>query len=174
MYKGVEKFEEHLKKYKKRLFLALFLCGLALFADLYTKHLVIKNLERGEVITVLPGFLNIVHVKNRGMVFGIFNSEGHPAQPFLHILSSVVLLLLFYLLISTLNNPFENAIFSVLLGSALGNLWERFYRGEVTDFIDMHIGRYHWPSYNLADAFITIGVCLLVLKAIILSFKSKG
>ena len=152
---------------KKGIILSCIISSLTLFADLYTKSLIIKNVERTESITVIPGFLNIVHVKNRGIAFGILNEEKHPLKPFLAGFSILALGVIIYLLLQNLNKPFERVIFSVILGSALGNLGERFFKGEVTDFIDMHIGRYHWPSYNLADALLTISIGLLILKSLI-------
>lgn len=163
VYKGFE----GLKEMRKKILLAVFLTGISLFLDLYTKSLIIKNVDRSETITVVPGFLNIVHVKNKGIAFGILNVERHPLKPFIGILSFLALGIIIHLLVKNINKFFETAIFSVILGSALGNLGERFFRGEVTDFIDMHIGRYHWPSYNFADAFLTICIGLLILKSII-------
>jgi signal peptidase II len=163
VYKGLEA----LKEMKKGIILSCIIASLTLFADLYTKSLIIKNVERAESITVIPGFLNIVHVKNKGIAFGILNEEKHPLRPFLAGFSILALGVIIYLLLQNLNKLFETIIFSVILGSALGNLGERFFRGSVTDFIDMHIGKYHWPSYNLADAFLTISIGLLILKSMI-------
>ncbi len=162
MHKGFK----NLKGIKNRIILVCAIVSVTLFSDLYTKFLIIKNVERTETTKVIPGFLNIVHVKNKGIVFGIFNTEKHPVRPFLAVFSILALVVIIYLLVKNIDQLFETIVFSIILGSALGNLGERFFRGEVTDFIDMHLGRYHWPSYNLADAFLTISIGLLILKSL--------
>jgi signal peptidase II len=109
---------------------------------------------------LLPGFLNLVYVKNYGSAFGLLAN-----QTFLLITITIASLLIISLLLRYLSPATTLSIVSIglILGGAIGNLIDRLRFGWVTDFIDIHLQNlFHWPAFNLADASITIGICLFI------------
>ena len=118
-----------------------------------------------EDIKLLP-FLNIVFVRNTGVSFGMFSEWGILGRYFFSIFSIVVGSFLILLAIFS-----DTKLFRISLGlissGALGNAIDRVYFGGVIDFIDFFIYNFHWPAFNFADIFITIGVILLLFDNII-------
>ena len=104
---------------------------------------------------VLP-FLNFYLVWNTGIGFGLASMESNI---FYHILTGIILLVnigLIFLLIKSKN--IYSYLFAIIIGGSLGNLFDRMYYYAVPDFIDLHVGNYHWFIFNIADIFITIGI----------------
>ena len=131
--------------------------------DQITKKIVRNNLLLGEKIEVVPGFFNIVYVQNKGIVFGLLNREGYHFYVFVF-LSVVAIVFLLYLL----KGPFgEKRIgrlgIGLILGGAVGNLFDKLTLGSVVDFLDFYVSSFHWPAFNIADSAITCGVFLLIL-----------
>lgn len=157
---------QHFKQLRKPVFTCLIIIGIVFTLDISTKEIIRENVSRYESIEVIPEFMNIVHVKNRGGIFGILRNI-QIASKFLTFVSFLVLLLLFYLISTSFNKRFELINLSFITGGAFGNVLERLIRGYVTDFIDIYVGKYHWPAFNLADVFITLGISLLVLKTLL-------
>lgn len=146
--------------------MSLTIIAIVFILDISSKEIIRKTVKPYEVIEVIPQFMNIVHVKNRGGVFGILsNVKG--AGRFLTFLSILILIFLIYLISTSLNKIFELINLSLIMGGALGNVLERVLRGYVTDFIDLYVSKYHWPAFNFADIFITLGISLLVLKTLL-------
>ncbi len=139
---------------------ALLLVGL----DQITKYLVIQALPKHSSIALIEGFLNLVHVRNRGMAFGMLNGLSTNAASYL--LATVSIIAVFAITIYALKYGDGSATttfgLSLILGGAVGNLIDRLRLGEVIDFIDVYLGSYHWPAFNAADSGITIGVFLVV------------
>ncbi len=139
---------------------------LAAILDQVTKLLVLSNVDLHSSVPVISGFFNIVHTRNRGMAFGLFNNPG-PAFYFLTGLSVLaVVLILFWFFRLRENEKSLTPGLALILGGALGNIIDRFRIGEVIDFLDVQIGSYHWPAFNIADSCISIGtiwviICLL-------------
>lgn len=132
--------------------------------DQITKVLIIKRIFLYQKIIIIPGFLNLTRIHNRGIIFGAFSNLQHPiGRLILTILSLLGLAVIIYLYAKTpITEKLLKFSFSLILAGALGNLIDRLIRGYVIDFIDLHLGRYHWPFFNLADSFITIGGLLLI------------
>jgi len=138
--------------------------ALAILAlDQTTKYLIATRFPLYETKTLVSGFFNLVHIRNKGMAFGIMNRPGADWGSLLLLgatLGAVALLLFwFYRLKSE-----ERAIafpLSLILGGATGNLVDRIRLGEVIDFLDFYIGPYHWPAFNVADSAITVGTLWL-------------
>ena len=146
---------------KKTLLLWPALAVLAL--DQATKYLIATRFPLYETKTLVSGFFNLVHIRNKGMAFGIMNRPGTDWGGILLLgatLGAVALLLFwFYRLKSE-----EGAIafpLSLILGGATGNLVDRIRLGEVIDFLDFYIGPHHWPAFNVADSAITVGTLWL-------------
>lgn len=142
-------------------FLVIVLVGL----DQLTKLLVVKTMFLFQRVEVIPGFFNLTRIHNRGVIFGAFSNLDQPAGRI--ILAVASLLALAVVFIFYLKTPVTEKMiklsFSLILAGALGNLLDRLSRGYVVDFLDFHIGRHHWPYFNLADSFITIGGLLLIV-----------
>ena len=124
-------------------------------ADQLTKHLIESRLELGESHQVLP-FLDITHVRNTGIAFGIFPGR-------LEVVSLLTAAAVIWMLVHFARSGSRHLLFPVALGLLIGgsvsNLFDRVRNGYVTDFI--HIT--HWPTFNLADTFIVVGVALLLI-----------
>jgi signal peptidase II len=111
-----------------------------------------------ESVTV-TGFFNLVHVRNRGMAFGLMNRPDFDAGFYLLTVSTVVAIFLLLAWFFKLKKEGARIAFglSLVLGGAVGNLIDRLRFREVIDFLDFHLGQYHWPSFNVADSAITVG-----------------
>ena len=115
---------------------------------------------------LLTGFFDIVHAKNRGAAFSLFADSNSAWRPFFLIgLSLAALLLVAGILrnASRLDRPTAFGL-SLILGGALGNVFDRIVSGAVTDFLDFYVGDLHWPAFNVADSAIVIGSGLLLLS----------
>ncbi len=136
--------------------------------DQITKALVINNFDLYESIPLFP-IINLTFVVNYGFAFGLLN------DPTLNqILVSLIILLIIsyflYLLLKTQDKIFQSNL-TLILAGALGNFIDRIFRGFVIDFIDIYIGKYHWPAFNIADSCITIGFLVLMINILFLNKK---
>ena len=149
---------------------ALWTALFVLIADQFSKIWIRNTFGEEEILVVLPYFFNITYIRNRGGAFGIF-----PQQPLMFIVLSVVTILAivyFYRSIGVKKPAFSIGI-GLVLGGAAGNLLDRLFLdggGGVTDWLDFHAGRYHWPAFNVADSAICIGVFMLLY---LLLFRQK-
>ncbi|HHW47426.1 MAG TPA: signal peptidase II [Clostridiaceae bacterium] len=131
----------------------LFITGL----DQLTKYIVAGNIKHGQMIPVIDKFFYLTNVTNKGAAWSILQNRRY----FLIIVPSIVSIVLFYILFKTDNRILKLSL-SFILGGAIGNLIDRiFKRGGVIDFLDFHFGSYNFPTFNVADTFITIGTVLL-------------
>ena len=145
-----------------------FFLALAVLAlDQWTKWLVEAHLPLHGVIPVVDGALNIVHVRNTGVAFGLFAAHGNAAQTWA--LAGVGTLALAVVLVYFHRTPREDRMLltalGLVLGGAVGNLLDRVAAGAVTDFIDFYVGTYHWHTFNVADSAITVGLVLMAWDA---------
>lgn len=118
---------------------------------------------RGQV-TLTP-FFDLVMVWNEGVSFGLFSSGGQEKRWILTVISIVIVSVLFFWLRRT-TDRLSAVAFGLIIGGAVGNIYDRFSYGAVADFFDFHIGGAHWPAFNIADSAITIGVVLILVQAI--------
>jgi len=139
-----------------------------LLLDRWSKLLIQSRFELNESATVIDGFFNITSVRNTGVAFGIFSSVSSPAKSVL--LSAFTALAAALVIVYSVRAPARNRLLqvalSLILGGALGNLYDRLAYGYVIDFLEFYIGSYHWPSFNIADSAISIGVVLLTIEVI--------
>ena len=139
--------------------------GLALviaLADQGTKQLIGSLLAAGENRAV-TGFFNLVLVSNRGAAFSLLsNAPGWQRELFAGIAVAASVLIVVLLARHCADRLFCAGL-ALILGGALGNLWDRIVLGHVVDFLDFHALGYHWPAFNLADSAITVGAALLIL-----------
>ena len=139
--------------------------GLVLVLDQVTKAWALAGLAPGTVREV-TSFFDLVLVWNRGMSFGMLRAAD---QPWLLIgLAFVIALALLTWLVRE-TKPWSRLALCLVLAGALGNVIDRLRHGAVVDFLDFHLGTWHWPAFNVADAAITVGAVLLVLDGLLLS-----
>lgn len=119
-----------------------------------------------KVITVFKNFFLIRYVENKGAVWGIFSQSTSVVIPkIITILSLLALVVVIYFFLKLESQcVLELTSLSFVMGGALGNIIDRLYQGYVVDFLDVIIKDYHWPTFNIADSFITMGVILLVIS----------
>ena len=143
-------------KQKDRFTFYLFIFLLILFADRFSKVWALQNLENQD-LTIFPGF-NLALIWNRGVSWGLLSFDSSILFYLLTFLI-VLVVILFCLHTFYLFKKGENIFFEVLIfGGAISNLIDRFYYKGVVDFIDFYVGSWHWPTFNLADVFVVIGV----------------
>ncbi|HXE76402.1 MAG TPA: signal peptidase II [Candidatus Xenobia bacterium] len=138
-----------------------------LLLDQLTKWLVTRQLELGEIHRVLPGVFNFTHLQNRGAAFGLFaDSDSSTVQALLIAFSVAALILVLFLLWRGVASAWAGWGLGLILGGALGNLIDRLRAGSVVDFLDFHLGRYHWPAFNLADSAVVLGAVALMIEVL--------
>ena len=114
-------------------------------------------------------FLNFNLVFNTGIGFGLLSIDNTITYNFLTILILSIILVLFFLMIKS--NKKKKVFYSLIVGGAVGNLYDRIFYKAVPDFIDLHIGSFHWFSFNFADIFISLGIILMIINEIVLKIK---
>jgi len=129
--------------------------------DRLSKIWIINHQEKNSAIFINK-FLNFELVWNTGIGFGLFSTEPNLFYNLTSLFIFLVVLFLFYLIFRS--NFFDKICFSIVLGGALGNLYDRLVYFAVPDFIDFHLEDFHWFTFNIADIFITIGIILLIIK----------
>jgi signal peptidase II len=135
--------------------------------DRITK-LVNQGMSVWDSYTVIPGFFNIIHTQNPGAAFSLFaGAQAEWRTFFLVGLSTAALVLIAVLLWQPGGRMGQSLILrfglALIMGGALGNLYDRVLVGTVTDFLDVYVNGYHWPAFNVADSAITIGTILVLL-----------
>ena len=155
---------------KKSLLLCLSAAVVAL--DQASKWLIERNLDLYERVELIPGYFRLAHVTNDGIAFGLFPSGGSLWATAL--LATLGLVALSVVTIYFLGTPDDQSLLltalALVLGGAVGNLTDRLMRGRVTDFFDAYVGTHHWPTFNVADSAISVGIVLLALETL----RSRG
>ena len=134
------------------------------FLDQVSKRMIVENIYTFANGLEISKYFNLVYVENRGVSFGMFSE--HDKSFFFGILSMFVSAYIIYLIVKS-NDLIELIGLSLILGGAIGNGVDRLYYGYVVDFIDLHINDLHWPAFNFADTFITIGAITFFLSLIL-------
>ncbi len=132
------------------------------FLDRYTKLLILDNFS--ENTYYLNDFINLDLIWNVGIGFGFLSTDSFLIYTLITLLIGFVILILFYFLV--LSEKIDKLIYSVIIGGALGNFYDRLVYNAVPDFIDLHYDNFHWFTFNVADIFITIGILIFILKSI--------
>jgi signal peptidase II len=145
----------------------LLLSLIVLVLDQWTKWLVEIHLPRGLSRPVIDGFFNLVHVQNSGVAFGLFAEQGEARAWILALLGLVALTAVaVYFWITPRSDLLLLTALALVAGGAVGNLIDRIAAGGVTDFLDVYVGSYHWPAFNVADSAITVGIGLMIFDAV--------
>src|SRR5438477_4105551 len=147
-----------------------------LLLDRLTKWLVAREISLHDSITVVRRVFYITHVENRGAAFGLFAESPSEWKIGLLVLFSIVaLVIVSTLLWRSSHTMTATAVgLSLILGGALGNLWDRLLSGKVVDFLLVYIGSYQWPAFNVADSAIVVGAGLLVFEILFVKTPEEG
>ena len=159
------------KIFSKVLIVPTFLIIFSFFTDRVSKIYAIKHLMNNEGYSV-NDFLNFDLVWNTGIGFGLFSVDANITYHLISLLIFIVIIFLFYLIIKAKFT--EKILFSMIVGGAIGNLYDRLVYFAVPDFIDFHINQFHWFTFNIADIFISIGIILIIIKDLSLSKNEKN
>lgn len=149
----------------KRRHVIFFIIALGVFIlDQVTKYYIKNRLGLHEPIAVLP-FFNLVYVENTGSAFGLFKSLGNAF--FIFFASAAMVIISVMIIKEQESGPG----LSLILGGAAGNLADRVFHGYVIDFLDIYIGSYHWPAFNIADSALTVGIGLVIISSFLSVIK---
>lgn len=146
----------------------LSIAAVVVILDQVTKWLVTANLALHQSVTIIKGFLDLVHVRNTGVAFGMLSSSDIPYRTIFFLFISLVAMAVIVMFLNKLRANQTGWIvgLGLVFGGAWGNLIDRVRMGGVTDFIDVHVSYHHWPAFNVADSAVTIGALLLVLQIV--------
>ena len=151
-----------IKNLGKIFFINSFLVLLIFLLDRFSKIYVIYLDQK------LPGyeiysskFLNISLLWNEGIAFGLLSFNEKIIYNLLTFIISIIILIIFFMFLKS--NGLKKYSLLMILGGALGNIYDRIFYGAVPDFIDFHIGNFHWFIFNVADIFITLGVIFMII-----------
>jgi len=149
---------------KKKYLILLATVAVTVLLDVITKAYIDSNMSLHESVVVIGGLLNITYVRNPGAAFSFLASAspGFRSVFFLSVTILSIVLVLYYIAKSKTEEPLMIFALSLILSGALGNFIDRVRIGEVIDFIDVHLGAYHWPAFNVADSAITVGACIML------------
>ena len=142
----------------------LWLAVLAFVLDQASKLAVVKLLPFGYPGVEITPFFNLVHVYNKGAAFSFLADQGGWQRWFFALRAFAICgLLIHWLRKQSVAQRWSGIAYSLIIGGALGNVFDRLVLGHVVDFLDFYWGTAHWPAFNLADSFIFIGAAMIVL-----------
>ena len=138
---------------------------IVIIADQVTKFWVLKKIMLPPRIININEYFNLVLTWNNGISFGLFNNDSEINALVISLIAIVIIIFLIRLL-SNAETKKLNIGFGLIIGGAIGNIIDRALYGAVMDFLDVHIGAYHWPAFNIADSSITIGAIILIADSL--------
>jgi len=137
-----------------------------LLLDRITKWAIAQTIPLEDAVNIIPGFFRLTHLENTGAAFSLFADSSSPFRTALLISFSVAALAVVSVLLWKDRSVFHSGTMalSLILGGAVGNLWDRVSDGKVTDFLDFYLGVHHWPPFNVADSAIIVCALLLFMR----------
>ena len=153
----------------------LVLSALILALDQWTKLWIEGILAPHERVEVVPGFFDLVHVQNTGIAFGLFPA-GRELGGTLVLTAlgfAALAIVSVYFRRTSEREPLLLLSLSLVLGGAVGNLVDRILLRAVTDFLDVYVGTYHWPAFNIADSGVTVGIVLMLVHSFVPSLGNR-
>lgn len=139
----------------------LIISTIVFFVDIASKFWILTKFNLYESINVIP-FFSITYVQNIGAAFSIFEGQRWMLAAVALLISGAIVYMLYR---NKRQQKLENFSLSLILGGALGNLFDRLYHGFVVDFLDVNFGSWHYPTFNIADCAICIGIGLFILSS---------
>ena len=152
-------------KLKKFVISVILILSLTIFLDQLTKYIAFIYLFKEKQMLIINHYLNFRPVWNDGISFGMLQGYGNFGR-FIFIIIALMISL-WIILYSKKLNTFGFIGYNMIAGGAIGNVIDRVIHGKVIDFIDVHYEEYHWPTFNIADSFIFIGVLLFICNELI-------
>tara|TARA_A100000164_G_scaffold354035_1_gene361218 strand:- start:256 stop:765 length:510 start_codon:yes stop_codon:yes gene_type:complete len=146
--------------------ICILLVIIVFFLDRISKIKIIKNQIDNDRVYI-NDFINLDLVWNTGIGFGLFSSNSTIVYNSITAVIGIILVVIVYMILKS--NLFEKILYSIILGGALGNIYDRIVYFAVPDFIDIHYHRFHWFTFNIADIFITVGIFLLIINEFFLT-----
>jgi len=128
--------------------------------DQLSKLFVLENLSIGEVIPIVPGYFELLHVRNTGAAFGILQGLPDPFRTIFFLVITIAACVAIIMIFRATDDDsvFVKVVLCLILAGALGNLTDRLVHKEVVDFINVHVRQYSWPTFNIADTYLSIGM----------------
>jgi signal peptidase II len=144
------------------------LAGLVFAVDRVTKSIVERKMGFFDTHPVIPGFFDIIRSENRGVAFGIFNDSTSEWRTRLLVVAALAAVAMVSGMLWKAHTMDRFSVwgFSLILGGAAGNLFDRIVAGHVTDFLLLYIGSFQWPTFNVADSAIVVGSGLLLMDVL--------
>ena len=160
-------FLKDLKEFKKNLFKKentyyFIIIGIIFFIDRISKSSVLNNFNKSTYY--VNDFINLDLIWNIGIGFGFLSTDSNFAYNLITLIIVSVILFLLYIFVTS--KSLDKLIYAIILGGALGNLYDRFVYKAVPDFIDLHLNNFHWFTFNVADIFITIGIIIFIMRSL--------
>jgi signal peptidase II len=140
---------------------SLCVISIIFFLDRYTKLIILNNFNENSYY--LNDFLNLDLIWNIGIGFGFLSTESTIIYNLVTLLIGSVVVILIY--VSLISDKFDKLIYSIIIGGAIGNFYDRLYYKAVPDFIDLHYDNFHWFTFNVADIFISIGIIIFIMRS---------
>ena len=128
--------------------------------DRYSKIEIINNFS--EKVYYINSFINFDLIWNTGIGFGLLNFDSVLIYNLISLLIGIIITYLFFLMICS--KGFDKLTYSIIIGGAVGNFYDRLFYKAVPDFVDLHLNNFHWFTFNLADIFISIGIILFLFR----------
>jgi len=151
------------------------IAGTVIVLDQITKALILMHVPLHETLSVIPGFFNIAHIQNPGGAFGFMANQGPGLRSVLFLFISTIAIgaIFFFYKTTPGSDKWITTSLSLIFGGAIGNLIDRIRFGQVVDFLDFYIYHYHWPSFNVADSAITIGITIFIVHMLFVRKDSQ-
>lgn len=149
---------------KRRLGIGLMISAIVFVADLVTKQWMLGLLFETPRRIEVTSFFNLVPVWNRGVSFGLLASDS-PWTPYLLAGMALAISGALTIWLARAERPLTRLALALVIGGAVGNFVDRLRFGAVVDFLDFHLGAYHWPAFNIADSAISVGVVVLLIES---------
>ena len=161
---------------KTALLWGLFITMPCYVLDQWTKWLITSSLDIGRGFTVIPGFFDIIHTRNPGAAFSLLQSLPETYRTlFFTAVTAVAFIAVFFVFFKSPQTPILLKLtMSLIVAGALGNLTDRYLYNEVVDFLSFYVGRYRWPTFNVADTCITIAMVGLIISSFGLQKRTRG
>ena len=125
--------------------------------------------EFSDSVYFVNNFINIDLIWNIGIGFGFFSTDSSIFYNLISLLIITIIFVLFYIFVKSEN--LDKLIYSIIIGGALGNFYDRLIYKAVPDFIDIHYNNFHWFTFNVADIFITLGILFFIIRSFLLKIK---
>ncbi len=142
----------------------ILIAAVVVVLDRITKWVIAQKITLHDSVDIVPGIFRLTHVQNQGAAFGLFADSPSEWKVAMLILFSIAALGVVSALLWKNGNAMNATAIalSLVMGGALGNLWDRVAAGRVIDFLDFYMGSHHWPAFNIADSAIVVGALLLL------------